>query len=691
MATKTTTLTHDKSDGETGSGTITFTSPLSLTVGSTSSFSLTVPSGTIRANKSNLSSTSRRFYRVMYHLQTSKQSRDEVEASTGYVANSSTNATFPAKTISESVSALFGSQNSTSLTASYPIKLYYFYISNYASDAWGDDGFLLNAETTVATVNFTLNAPPVISATSVSGATSAGLFIKGISTAKFSSGYARYGGTITSRKLTIGEQTAEVTSNTAVTIPLDTAGTFTPSVQVTDSRGQTTTKTLSDITVIENVPTTFVTSGISSSTTGYWKDVTTASVTVSDISVMEGYRATKVAFTVGSQTQTVELGDGETGATLSILLNEVDTFAPTVKVTDSRGVVTTRTFSDIAVNAYTNTSIGTASLARVNQSGLTDDEGAYALITMDVNYVHQLGNLLEPVVTVTDDGNTSSGIVTWYESWNSTSGIDVTSEINWANYNPTSPVTLYGLVSGFGTTTGFNTEKAFQISVTARDTQTSSATITQTLDSAFYTIDFLAGGHGIAFGQPATQDGFECNMPTTFHDTVTMEDAVSVMDANSTLRALFDFIHPVGSYYETSDTSFDPNTTWGGTWEKSTHISEEESLLYTGSFTAGSITLNDDVKNYWRIAVTANDNDGSIKTFNVINNYTDFYTYLDFQRITGAWYGKTMIATFNGKTMTANNNKQAYFSAVTSEGTYVTVKSIYGYKINTIIGWHRTA
>lgn len=25
--------------------------------------------------------------------------------------------------------------------------------------------------------------------------------------------------------------------------------------------------------------------------------------------------------------------------------------------------------------------------------------------------------------------------------------------------------------------------------------------------------------------------------------------------------------YPVGSYYETSDTSFDPNTTWGGTWE----------------------------------------------------------------------------------------------------------------------------
>lgn len=33
---------------------------------------------------------------------------------------------------------------------------------------------------------------------------------------------------------------------------------------------------------------------------------------------------------------------------------------------------------------------------------------------------------------------------------------------------------------------------------------------------------------------------------------------------------LLDFIYPVGSYYETSDTSFDPNTAWGGTWLEDT-------------------------------------------------------------------------------------------------------------------------
>ena len=29
---------------------------------------------------------------------------------------------------------------------------------------------------------------------------------------------------------------------------------------------------------------------------------------------------------------------------------------------------------------------------------------------------------------------------------------------------------------------------------------------------------------------------------------------------------LLNFFYPVGSYYETSDATFNPNTAWGGTW-----------------------------------------------------------------------------------------------------------------------------
>lgn len=33
---------------------------------------------------------------------------------------------------------------------------------------------------------------------------------------------------------------------------------------------------------------------------------------------------------------------------------------------------------------------------------------------------------------------------------------------------------------------------------------------------------------------------------------------------------MLNLFYPVGSYYETSNTSFDPNTAWGGTWVEDT-------------------------------------------------------------------------------------------------------------------------
>ena len=35
-------------------------------------------------------------------------------------------------------------------------------------------------------------------------------------------------------------------------------------------------------------------------------------------------------------------------------------------------------------------------------------------------------------------------------------------------------------------------------------------------------------------------------------------------------KSLLDLLHPIGEYYETSNTSFDPNVSWGGTWVKET-------------------------------------------------------------------------------------------------------------------------
>ena len=534
-------------DGVGCRGWVTISSPLNITA-SGSTFTPTIPAMTnVRGQHEWYGNNVRRRYKLEGYIQDSATEilKTHITGWSSVVANNTINATIPAgNAYSINTSSLFSSKNPTTKTVPLYLGTYGPTVSYYVDGNWYDE-LVEGAWTRILTINVTLNAPPTISATAVSGATSAGVFIKGVSTASFNSGSAQYGGSISSKKLTIGSQTA--TASGTVSIIPDTVGTFTPSVTVTDSRGQTTTKSLSSITVIDNVPTTYDTTQVMSDTDGLWKSVSTASVTVSNISVMSGYSVSNIRFNLGSQH--ADVTPTGSSATLSIVPNAVGTFTPTIVVTDTRGVTTTTTLNSITVNDYVSPSIGTASLTRTNQNGVAEDEGAYGLITMDVNYVNALGDLLEPIVTVTDEGTTTSGTVTWYDTWSSSQG--VSSAIDWTDYNPTSPTTMYGLVS-YGT--GFSTQKSYQISVTARDTMSSSVTIMQTLDTAFYTIDFLAGGHGIAFGQPASQDGFFCNMDSHFKDKANI------------MRALFDFVHPVGSYYETSDASFDPNVTWGGTW-----------------------------------------------------------------------------------------------------------------------------
>lgn len=71
----------------------------------------------------------------------------------------------------------------------------------------------------------------------------------------------------------------------------------------------------------------------------------------------------------------------------------------------------------------------------------------------------------------------------------------------------------------------------------------------------------------------------------------------SVTGGESDLKAeMLDTFYPVGSYYETSDTNFDPNTAWGGTWLEDTAgrvlIATDTGDFSTVGATGGSTTTN---------------------------------------------------------------------------------------------------
>lgn len=309
--------------------------------------------------------------------------------------------------------------------------------------------------------------------------------------------------------------------------------------------------TLGTINLRLNVPPTFDNTALSIDTATAYTNITTASVTVSNATAYYGGDISSATLTIGNQTASIS-GNG----TISILLDAGGTFTPTVTVTDSRGQTATRTLDPITVNVYTAPSVS-FTVERTTATGAPEDEGAYATVDATFTFADVIADAVAPTVTVTDeDGVQTTPTVTWYSS-RTTDGT-LSGSVTWANLS--SGDTVYGLIPNL------NTEFSWQIVITPRDTQGTGTAIIQTIAPAFYTVDFLAGGHGIAFGQPASDVGFFCNMDAHF------------VDANSVMRALFDFVYPVGSYYETSDTTFDPNVTWGGTWSL-----EAEGLVHIGA------------------------------------------------------------------------------------------------------------
>ena len=195
----------------------------------------------------------------------------------------------------------FNSNNPT--TRSIPITgsvvgatLRSYYSSTQSST---DNAYNFPTPTSLGTVaNLILNAPPTfdVATTSTSPYYRAGSYY----TVSVSNATAQYGGTITSSKLTIGDNFVNGSGDGTMTIVPMVAGTFTPTITVTDSRGQTTTKSLDPITVLPNtieitdLDTYRVSSG---DTTGTWipSDEGTYSIIEMEVTYTAGNPTTSLA------------------------------------------------------------------------------------------------------------------------------------------------------------------------------------------------------------------------------------------------------------------------------------------------------------------------------------------------------------------------------------------------------------
>ena len=157
--------------------------------------------------------------------------------------------------------------------------------------------------------------------------------------------------------------------------------------------------------------------------------------------------------------------------------------------------------------------ISSLSAGRTDANGIADDENVYARLTLKTTYTPFTGNYLqEPSVTI--GGNYES--VTWYHNWSSSTGFS--NPVDWTNYAPASPVTIYGQVSGTYADT-----QSYPVSVTVSTTY-KSATKSITLVQSFYLLSGRPGGKGLGIGMKPTGNNLYIGMNTISKGTLTIEN-----------------------------------------------------------------------------------------------------------------------------------------------------------------------
>lgn len=137
--------------------------------------------------------------------------------------------------------------------------------------------------------------------------------------------------------------------------------------------------------------------------------------------------------------------------------------------------------------AYTAPRITNVVVERANSSGTHADDGTYFNVSFDWE----------------TDKTVSSVSIYWGSN---------TETISASGTSGT--VTSNALGSG-----SISTESSYVVTITVADSTGSSST-TRTIPAMAYTIDFLSGGKGVAIGKPASKEGLEVDMTSTFNKDV---------------------------------------------------------------------------------------------------------------------------------------------------------------------------
>lgn len=254
---------------------------------------------------------------------------------------------------------------------------------------------------------------------------------------------------------------------------------------------------LKTVNVTLNAPSSWVPSfdfAISGSTAlvggKYYVGKSGVSFKVSNISLPGNATKNASQSTIAFQGSTVAIS----GAEATLAKNPIaqpGTLTATAKVVDSRGRSSTKTLS-ITAYSHASPTISQFAVRRCDADGSPNEEGTSCAVTVHAS-------------AVSDAGTHNLSALT----------------LKWRIYGTSTWSDASDILASNGTEllipdVEFGTGNQYELVVDATDDAGFKSTATAMLYKAFMTMDFKAGGKGIAFGAPATEDGFHCAMPATF-------------------------------------------------------------------------------------------------------------------------------------------------------------------------------
>lgn len=113
----------------------------------------------------------------------------------------------------------------------------------------------------------------------------------------------------------------------------------------------------------------------------------------------------------------------------------------------------------------------------------------------------------------------------------------------------------------------YSIDNGYVLNINVTDSKGGASTYQIYLESTAFTIDFKAGGKGVAFGMPANEDGFHVDFPAHFYQAIKCYASIQSEDGTISGHSIIgDDIYSYGDITANGNLTYTQKVLWSGIW-----------------------------------------------------------------------------------------------------------------------------